>query len=67
MTVSSTGLFNLLMAVLLMLGLEWFVMKTRTGTAMRAVAHDRDSAALMGINADRVIAAIRSHAADLNL
>src|SRR5256712_9531403 len=32
-----------------------FVMRTKTGTAMRAVSEDREVAALMGINVDRVI------------
>ncbi|MBI3031078.1 MAG: branched-chain amino acid ABC transporter permease [Candidatus Rokubacteria bacterium] len=42
-------------AVLMMLGLYAFVMRTRTGTAMRAVSEDREVAALMGIDVDRVI------------
>jgi branched-chain amino acid transport system permease protein len=31
-------------------------MRTKTGTAIRAVAEDKDSAALMGINVDRTVA-----------
>jgi branched-chain amino acid transport system permease protein len=42
-------------AVLLMLGLFWFVARTRTGRSMRAVGEDREIAALMGINVDRTI------------
>ncbi|MEO8251781.1 MAG: branched-chain amino acid ABC transporter permease [Chloroflexota bacterium] len=42
-------------AVLLMLLLYWFVEKTRTGRAMRAISEDKDTAALMGINVDRII------------
>ena len=42
-------------AVLMMLGLQWFVQLTKTGKAMRAVAEDKDVAALMGINVDWVI------------
>lgn len=38
-----------------MLGLSWFVTRTRTGTAMRACAQDAVAARLMGIDADRVI------------
>jgi branched-chain amino acid transport system permease protein len=45
----------LVAATLMMLGLYWFVMRTKTGTAMRAVSEDKDAAALMGIDVDRVI------------
>jgi len=41
--------------VVMMLGLYAFVMRTKTGTAMRAVSEDMEVAALMGINVDRVI------------
>lgn len=39
----------------LLLGLRWFVYRTRTGKAMRATAQDRDAAALMGIDVNRTI------------
>jgi len=39
----------------LLAGLSWFVYKTRTGKAMRAVAQDREAAALMGIDINRTI------------
>lgn len=42
-------------AILLMLGLYWFIERTRTGRAMRAVSENKDVAAMMGINVDRVI------------
>ena len=42
-------------AFVLMLVLFWFVNRTRTGRAMRAVSEDKDTAALMGINVDRTI------------
>jgi len=42
-------------SVLLMLGLYYFIQTTKVGKAMRAVAEDKDVAALMGINVDRVI------------
>src|SRR2546426_905424 len=41
--------------VILMTVLYLFVMRTRTGTAMRAVSEDMEVAALMGINVDRII------------
>ena len=42
-------------AVVLMLGLWFLVDRTRTGKAMRATSIDRDAAAMMGIDIDRVI------------
>jgi branched-chain amino acid transport system permease protein len=45
----------LVASIVMMLSLYVYVMRTRTGTAMRAVAEDREAAALMGIDVDRVI------------
>ncbi len=42
-------------SILLMVGLYYFVQRTKIGKAMRAVAEDKDVAALMGIDVDRVI------------
>jgi branched-chain amino acid transport system permease protein len=42
-------------AVAMMIGLNLFVQRSRTGKAMRAVAEDRETAALMGINVDNII------------
>ena len=42
-------------SILLMVGLYSFVQKTKIGKAMRAVAEDKEVAALMGIDVDRVI------------
>ena len=42
-------------ALLFMLALYIFVERTRTGRAMRAVSEDKDTAALMGIDVDRII------------
>jgi branched-chain amino acid transport system permease protein len=44
-----------LAALLTMMALTLIVMRTRIGTAMRAVAEDKDAATLMGIDVDRVI------------
>jgi branched-chain amino acid transport system permease protein len=41
--------------VLLMIALTLFVQRTQTGKAMRATAFDREAAAMMGIDVDRVI------------
>jgi branched-chain amino acid transport system permease protein len=42
-------------AILMMVLLYWFVERTRTGRAMRAVSENKDTAALMGIDVDRTI------------
>lgn len=42
-------------AVLLMLGLQFLIMKTSTGRAMRAIAMDPKAALYMGINVNNVI------------
>jgi len=41
--------------VVLMIALTLFVQRTQTGKAMRATAFDREAAAMMGIDVDRVI------------
>src|SRR4051812_8440588 len=42
-------------AVVLMIALTLFVQRTQTGKAMRATSFDREAAAMMGIDVDRVI------------
>jgi branched-chain amino acid transport system permease protein len=42
-------------SVVLMAALQLFVRKTKVGKAMRAVAADRDTASLMGVNVDNII------------
>lgn len=44
-----------LSAISMMLALWFFVQRTKTGKAMRAVAEDKATAALMGVNVDSVI------------
>lgn len=41
--------------IVLMIALTLFVQRTQTGKAMRATAFDREAAAMMGIDVDRVI------------
>jgi branched-chain amino acid transport system permease protein len=43
-------------AVLLMIGLQWLIMGTGTGRAMRAIAQDPKASLYMGINVNKVIA-----------
>jgi branched-chain amino acid transport system permease protein len=50
------SLLVIVTALLMLLGLNLFVNRTRVGTAIRAVAQDPDTAALMGIAVNRVIA-----------
>jgi branched-chain amino acid transport system permease protein len=53
--IARTSLFLLAVAVALMLGLQAFVRKSRTGKAMRATSQDPDTAQLMGIDTNRII------------
>jgi branched-chain amino acid transport system permease protein len=53
-TLQQVGL--ILIAILLMAGLQWLVMRTGAGRAMRAISQDPKAALYMGINVDAVIA-----------
>jgi branched-chain amino acid transport system permease protein len=53
--VSYAQLVLVVLSVALMAGLWFFVTRTVTGTAMRALAMDRDAARLQGINVERLI------------
>lgn len=54
-TISNVQILVIVVAVLMMIGLDLFVNRTRIGKAMRAVAQDREAAAMMGINVDLII------------
>ncbi len=47
--------FVLVTAVIMMFALDLFINRTKWGMAMRAVAQDRETAALMGINVNKTI------------
>jgi len=53
--IAGTKILVLVVAAVSMLGLWYLVESTKTGKAMRAVAEDKEIAALMGINVNRTI------------
>ena len=53
--ISKRQLVVIVSALLLMAALYWFVNRTKTGRAMRAVGEDKEIAGLMGIDVDRII------------
>jgi len=53
--VQSTQVLVLVVAVVMMLILDRFVRRTKIGRGIRAVAQDVETAALMGVNIDRVV------------
>jgi branched-chain amino acid transport system permease protein len=53
--ISGTIILVVFLAAVSMVGLWLFVERSATGRAMRAVAEDKEIAALMGINVDKVI------------
>jgi len=50
-----TGVFSFVLSVILLILLYTIVRKTKLGRSMRAVALDKKTAALMGVNVDRTI------------
>jgi len=55
LNVSSNQLLVIGVSALLLIGLQFIVLKTKMGTAMRAVSFNHQAASLVGINNDRVI------------
>lgn len=53
--IDSNQLVVIVSAIVLMLGLRFIVMKTKIGTAIRAVSNNMTASSLMGINIDTVI------------
>jgi len=63
LTIGNTAISNLqllliLLALVMMFFLDRFINKTRLGRGVRAVAQNSDSAALMGVNKNRVISLV---------
>jgi len=54
-TLQRIDVLGFMVAILLMLGLQWIVYRTRFGVAMRAVSFDSQIAGLMGIPVNRII------------
>jgi branched-chain amino acid transport system permease protein len=55
LNISLIRIIVIVTTAVLMVGLALFVSRTRLGKAMRATAYDREAAAMMGIDVDRVI------------
>jgi branched-chain amino acid transport system permease protein len=55
-SINSADVVVLIIALALMIALQLIVYRTKTGRAMRAVSFNLQSAKLMGINTDRIIA-----------
>ena len=55
-TVPRLNIVSLIAGVVLLVGLSLFVNRTTLGLSMRAAAEDRETAQLMGININRVVA-----------
>jgi branched-chain amino acid transport system permease protein len=55
--ISLTRILVIVSTIALMIGLTVLVSRSRLGKAMRAVSYDREAAAMMGIDPDRVIVA----------
>ena len=53
--ITSQQLIVVAATVLMLIGLQYFVQRTKTGKAMRAVSFNREAASLMGIPVDRII------------
>ena len=53
--VDGITILTLVVTAIIMIGLTFFINKTKIGKAMRAVSEDKGAAQLMGINTDRTI------------
>ncbi len=53
--IDSMQLIIVVAAVVMMVAVDQFIKRTRTGRGIRAVSQDPDTAALMGVNSERII------------
>lgn len=56
-TVTNVDVIIIVSAIVMMIALDQFIRRTRTGKGIRAVAQDSEAAALMGVNRNRIIRA----------
>lgn len=56
-TVTNVDIIIIVSAIVMMVALDQFIRRTRTGRGIRAVAQDSEAAALMGVNRNRIIRA----------
>lgn len=54
-TVTNIQVMVMLTVIIMLLGLQYLIYRTKIGTAMRTVSVDHDAARLMGVNVDSVI------------
>jgi len=50
-----THLVVIAVTIVMLIGLNYFIVRTKTGKSIRAVAEDKEAAALMGIDVDKAI------------
>ncbi|MDD4387856.1 MAG: branched-chain amino acid ABC transporter permease [Bacilli bacterium] len=55
LVISNKDMFIFVLAIVLMIILQYIIKRTKTGKAMRAVSLDQEAAILMGINVDKTI------------
>ena len=55
LTIKGITIVTIVVSVIIMIGLTFFVKKTKPGRAMQAVSEDRDAAQLMGVNVNATI------------
>ncbi|MFY1699402.1 MULTISPECIES: branched-chain amino acid ABC transporter permease [unclassified Solwaraspora] len=56
--ITTVQLLTVISALVMMVGLDFFINRSRIGRGVRAVAQDPNTAALMGVNKDRIIMTI---------